>query len=180
MYYLNKYSNNVMAELLSLAMGAAVHGFPGTRDKGLAVLRKYLLSIGVDEGSFSLSEASGLSRNNRLSASVLVRCLLVTGRSFPYNVEFMSSLGVAGADGTLKEKFTDNGARRRIRAKTGTLRGVNGLAGFGISREGKVFAFAILVNATDKGVGFIDYGEKIARAILDMPMGKPESADTRR
>ncbi len=175
-YYLNKYSNNVMAELLGLAVGAAAHGAPGTREKGLAVIRKHLLSIGVDEGLFALSEASGLSRNNRLSASALVRCLLSTARSFPCNVEFMSSLGVAGTDGTLKEKFTDQGARRRIRAKTGTLRGVNGLAGFGHSREGTVFAFAVLVNSGDKVAGFIDYGERITRAILDMPLGKSSSA----
>ena len=171
-YYLNKYSNNVMAELLGLALGAATYGAPGTREKGLAAIRKYLFSIGVDEGHFVLSEASGLSRNNRLSASALVKCLLTTARSFPYNVEFISSLGVAGVDGTLKEKFTDAGARRRIRAKTGTLRGVKGLAGFGLSRDGKVFAFAILVNSGDTGAGFIDYGERIARVILNMPLDK--------
>jgi len=101
-YWLNKFSNNFMAEQLSLAMGAAVHGVPGTREKGLSVIRGHLLSLGVDEGSFSLSEASGLSRKNRLSASALVRVLLASGHQFSYNAEFISSLGIAGVDGTLK------------------------------------------------------------------------------
>lgn len=170
-YGLNKFSNNFMAEQISLALGAHVHGSPGTREKGLAVIRKHLLSCGVDEGSFSLSEASGLSRNNRLSASALVRVLLTAARDFSYNSEFIASLGVSGIDGTLKEKFTDTAVRRRLRAKTGTLKGITALAGYGMSVDGKPFVFAVLVNSMQKGTGFIDYGEKIMRAILDIPLG---------
>jgi D-alanyl-D-alanine carboxypeptidase/D-alanyl-D-alanine-endopeptidase (penicillin-binding protein 4) len=170
-YGLNKFSNNFMAEQISLALGAHVHGAPGTREKGLAVIRKHILSCGVDEGTFSLSEASGLSRNNRLSASALVRVLLTAARDFSYNYEFMASFGVSGIDGTLKEKFTDAAAKRRLRAKTGTLKGITALAGYGVSVDGKPFVFAVLVNSMQKGVGLIDYGDKIMRAILDIPMG---------
>jgi len=42
-----------------------------------------------------------------------------------------------------------------------------------MSSDGRVFAFAVLVNAVKNGAGFIDYGEKIIRAVLDMPMGRP-------
>jgi len=169
-YWLNKFSNNFMAEQISMAMGAKVLGAPGTREKGLSVIRKYLLSCGVPEESFSLSEASGLSRNNRLSASALVKVLLKAARDFSYSAEFTASLGVAGVDGTLKEKLTDPGAKRRIRGKTGTLRGVNALAGYGVSRDGKRFAFAVLANSKNGGGGFIYHADKIARQILDVPM----------
>jgi serine-type D-Ala-D-Ala carboxypeptidase/endopeptidase (penicillin-binding protein 4) len=170
-YGLNKFSNNFMAEQISLALGAHVHGAPGTREKGLAVIRKHLLACGVEEGAFSLSEASGLSRNNRLSASALVRVLLTAAHDFSYNSEFMASFGVAGTDGTLKEKFTDQGAKRRLRAKTGTLKGITALTGYGVSVDGRQFAFAILINSMQKGTGLIHYGDKIMRAILDMPLG---------
>ncbi|HMK35883.1 MAG TPA: D-alanyl-D-alanine carboxypeptidase/D-alanyl-D-alanine-endopeptidase [Desulfomonilaceae bacterium] len=170
-YGLNKFSNNFMAEQISLAMGAHVYGAPGTREKGLAVVRKHLLSCGVDEGSFSLSEASGLSRNNRLSASALVRVLMQGARDFSYNSEYLASFGVAGIDGTLKEKFTDAGARRRLRAKTGTLKGITALTGYGMSIDHKPFVFALLINSMHKGTGLIDYGDKIMRAVLDMPFG---------
>jgi len=159
-----------MAEQISMAMGANVFGPPGTREKGLAVIRKYLLSCGVNEDCFALSEASGLSRNNRLSASALVRVLLAAARDFSYSAEFMSSLGVAGVDGTLKEKLTDPGSKRKIRGKTGTLRGVNALTGYGVSRDGKRFAFAVLANSQEKGAGFINHADKIVRQILDVPM----------
>lgn len=168
-YGLNKFSNNFMAEQISLALGAKVFGAPGTREKGLSVIRKHLLSCGVPETSFSLSEASGLSRNNHLSASALVRVLMTAAKDFTYNSEFMSSFGIAAADGTLKEKFTEPAMRRRIRAKTGNLRGVNALAGYGLAADGRVLVFAVIVNSNQKGGGFIDYGEKIMKAVMELP-----------
>jgi D-alanyl-D-alanine carboxypeptidase/D-alanyl-D-alanine-endopeptidase (penicillin-binding protein 4) len=171
-YWLNKFSNNFMAEQISMAMGAAIHGAPGTREKGLAVIRRYLQSCGVNDGCFSLSEASGLSRNNRLSASALVKVLLAASRDFSYNAEFVASLGVAGVDGTLKEKYVESGVRRKIRGKTGTLRGVNALTGYGVSANGKRFVFAVIANSTDKGAGFINCADQIVRQILDVPMGQ--------
>ena len=169
-YWLNKFSNNFMAEQLCLGMGAQVYGAPGTREKGLAVIRKFLLANGVDEGLFSLTEASGLSRNNQVAASALVKVLRNSVRDFSYGPEFMASLSVAGVDGTMKEKFNDSKAKRRIRAKTGNLRGVNALAGYGISPQGKEFVFAALVNSQQKGTGFIDYAETIVRELLDLPL----------
>jgi len=169
-YWLNKFSNNFIAEQLSLALGAAAYGPPGTREKGLSTIQKGLVDLGIDEGLFALSEASGLSRQNRLSASVLVRVLLVAAADFSCSGEFVSSLGIAGADGTLKEKFTDSSMKRRIRAKTGNLRGVNALAGYGLSRDGRMVAFAVIVNSLKNGSSFVDHGEKIMRAVLDMPL----------
>jgi D-alanyl-D-alanine carboxypeptidase/D-alanyl-D-alanine-endopeptidase (penicillin-binding protein 4) len=169
-YWLNKFSNNFMAEQISMAMGAEVHGPPGTREKGLSVIRDFLLANGVDRAHFSLAEASGLSRSNHISASALVRVLRNVSKDFSCGPEFMASLGIGGVDGTLKEKFTDQKVKRRIRAKTGNLRGVNSLAGYAISPKGKMFLFAVLVNSEQKGVGFIDYGEKIIRAVMDLPM----------
>lgn len=169
-YWLNKYSNNFMAEQLTLAMGAQMFGPPGTREKGLSAIRRHLLSLGIGEGSFALSEGSGLSRKNRVSASALVRVLTAASQAFAYNAEFVASLGVSGVDGTLREKLNDPNAVRRIRAKTGNLRGVNALAGFAISQDGRVFAFAAIVNSRKQGVGFIDYAERIIRSVLDVPM----------
>lgn len=158
-----------MAEQINLTLGAQVNGVPGTREKGLAVIRDHLLSCGIPESSFTLSEASGLSRNNRISAAALVKVLQTAARDFTYNAEFIASFGVAGVDGTLKEKFTDAKLRRRLRAKTGNLRGVNALAGYAVSPDGKPLTFAIIVNGNSKVQHFIDYGERIMRAILDTP-----------
>jgi len=166
-YWLGKLSNNFMAEQICLAMGAHAHGAPGSREKGLDVMRRSLIKSGVPETNFSLADASGLSRSNRISASALVRTLANTSQNFYVSPEFIASLGISGADGTLKEKFNEDNTRRRIRAKTGTLRGVNALAGFGLGKDGKPIVFAILVNSTQKGVGIIDYADRIVRAVFN-------------
>ncbi|MFH0823415.1 MAG: D-alanyl-D-alanine carboxypeptidase/D-alanyl-D-alanine-endopeptidase, partial [Pseudomonadota bacterium] len=170
-HWMNKFSNNFMAEQLSLALGAKMFDAPGTRRKGLAVIRKHLSEIGVDEKTFALEEASGLSRNNRLSASALVKTLQNSSQNFLYGFEYVSSLGISGVDGTLKKKFADASLKRRLRAKTGNLRGVNSLAGFGVSRDGRVFIFAVIVNSLKDGAGFIDYGDKIINAVTNLDFG---------
>lgn len=169
-YGLNKFSNNFIAEQLCLAMGATVAGPPGTREKGLSVIRRFVEQCGVDTKGLRLSEASGLSRQNRVSAAVLVRVLLKTFTEFTYGPEFMASLSVAGVDGTLKDKFTAQELRGRLRAKTGNLRGVNALAGYGLSQEGRLFAFACLVNSTQEKPAFINHSEKLMRAVLELPL----------
>jgi D-alanyl-D-alanine carboxypeptidase/D-alanyl-D-alanine-endopeptidase (penicillin-binding protein 4) len=166
-YWLNKFSNNFIAEQIAMGLGAAVHGRPGTREKGLDAIARYLRHCGVDERLFVLSESSGLSRSNRLSASGLVKVLMAVSRDFSCSYEFMASLGIAGIDGTLREKFLDSGLERRIRAKTGTLRGVNALAGYGILPEGKIAAFAVIVNSTKPNAGIVDYADRIARGIFE-------------
>lgn len=169
-YWLNKFSNNFMAEQISLGMGAMLHGVPGTREKGLSVMRSFLAELGVNPECYATAEASGLSRANKLSASALVRVLLSASSEFSYGYEFMSSFGIAGVDGTLKEKFTEPSLKGRIRAKTGNLRGVNALAGLASLKDGRTIVFAVIVNSVKEGVGFIDHGDRIIKALMDMPL----------
>ncbi|MGC8605357.1 MAG: D-alanyl-D-alanine carboxypeptidase/D-alanyl-D-alanine endopeptidase [Desulfomonilaceae bacterium] len=165
-YWLGKMSSNFMAEQICLAMGAHAFGAPGTREKGLDVMRKFLVKAGVTQENLSLVDASGLSRDNKISASALVKTLAFVSHNFYCSPEFISSLGISGVDGTLKEKFTQDNIRRRIRAKTGTLRGVNALAGFGLGKNGKPIVFAILVNSSQKGAGLINYADRVIRSIF--------------
>jgi D-alanyl-D-alanine carboxypeptidase/D-alanyl-D-alanine-endopeptidase (penicillin-binding protein 4) len=102
----------------------------------------------------------------------LVKVLLNASRDFGYNAEFMASFGISGIDGTMKEKFTDPETRRRLRAKTGTLKGVNALAGYGVFPDSKAFAFAVIVNSQKEGTGIINYGDRIMRAVMELPVIK--------
>lgn len=172
-YWLNKFSNNFIAEQLSMAMGAGVEGPPGTREKGLKVIEDFLVSCGAQKGEYRFKEASGLSRENRLSASALVRTLLRSENDFSYGPEFKASLGIAGVDGTLDDRFTEPRYARRLRAKTGSLRGVTALAGYGVSPDGREFVFACLVNSLKNGVGFIYHADRIMKGVLELRMGRP-------
>ncbi|MGH3869063.1 MAG: D-alanyl-D-alanine carboxypeptidase, partial [Pseudonocardiaceae bacterium] len=57
-------------------------------------------------------------------------------------------LPVAGGSGTLADRYHGPaaGGRGWVRAKTGTLTGVNSLAGIVLDAEGRVLVFALLSN----------------------------------
>ncbi|WP_459922063.1 D-alanyl-D-alanine carboxypeptidase/D-alanyl-D-alanine-endopeptidase [Desulfatiferula olefinivorans] len=69
-----EYSNNFIANQLVLTMGARVQGAPGTLEKGVGVLNRYLLSQGLSDRVVVI-EGSGLSRDNRISARDMDRLL---------------------------------------------------------------------------------------------------------
>ncbi|MCP4654708.1 MAG: D-alanyl-D-alanine carboxypeptidase/D-alanyl-D-alanine-endopeptidase, partial [bacterium] len=73
---LNQESNNVVAELLNKDLGAYFGSAPGTRAKGLAILRKFCRDeIGLDEGKLTLADASGLATANRISPAQFTQAL---------------------------------------------------------------------------------------------------------
>jgi D-alanyl-D-alanine carboxypeptidase/D-alanyl-D-alanine-endopeptidase (penicillin-binding protein 4) len=94
-------------------------------------------------------DGSGLSREDRLSARVLVAALRHADTRFGIAPEFEAALPIAAEDGTLLERA--RGAAERIRAKTGSLDGVTALAGFAHPPEGDDRIFAILVNRPAQG-----------------------------
>ena len=91
-----------------------------------------------------LFDGCGLSRKNRLSPALIVSILddIYHSYLFPYILEILPSQG----GGTLSERFEAlESYNCRIYAKTGTLNGVSGLAGY-LSQGNKWYAFAILTN----------------------------------
>ncbi|HJM42086.1 MAG TPA: D-alanyl-D-alanine carboxypeptidase/D-alanyl-D-alanine-endopeptidase [Nitrospinota bacterium] len=145
---LNKWSNNFIAEQVLKTLGAEILGAPGTRRKGLAVVNRYMKRLGYGPGSFAVDDGAGLSRKNRISPAQLVRVLTDMYDDIRFRPEFVASLAVMGVDGSVKNRLDDTPAERRIRAKTGTLNGVDTLSGYAFSLAGDVIAFSILMNGS--------------------------------
>lgn len=141
---LGKYSNNFIAEQLVKVLGAARWGAPGSQKKGLSVLSDYLAGLGIPRERFVLDNGSGLSKLTRLSSSQIVRVLLDLYGA-PFREEFISTLSIAGVDGTMHSKMRHPSLREKVFAKTGTLNGVQTLSGFYLNGEKKI-AFSILLN----------------------------------
>lgn len=91
------------------------------------------------------ADGSGLSRAGLMSAAVIVRLLEAMDRS-RWREEFIAALPVAGVDGTLRSRMRDGRARRRVRAKTGTLTGVSALSGYAQTVGGERLVFAMVMN----------------------------------
>lgn len=140
----NKPSLNLHAEMLLRLLGARVKG-EGNAEAGLAALRDFLTRIGVKSDAWSLQDGSGLSRSDTLSPSGLVD-LLAAMDKHRHALAFRESLAVAGADGTLEDRMKGTPAQGRIFAKTGSLRHVNAIAGYALTRAGERLAFAVVVN----------------------------------
>jgi serine-type D-Ala-D-Ala carboxypeptidase/endopeptidase (penicillin-binding protein 4) len=103
----------------------------------------------------SLSDGSGLSREDRVPVTLLTSLITdAADGTLPEASAILSGLAVAGYDGTLADRGDDDPetAPGAVRAKTGTLLGVNGLAGTVVTEDGRLLAFAILADAASGSV----------------------------
>lgn len=144
-----KLSNNGHAEMLVKAIGRETGG-DGSWAAGLAEVESALTRLGVRTTVLELSDGSGLSRGNRLSAALLAD-LLREAADEPWYPEWAHSFPVAGADGalaggTLSGRMRGTPAEGNVRAKTGTLTGVSALSGYVTSADGEPLVFAIVNN----------------------------------
>lgn len=159
----NKYSSNMMARSLVLAIAAEMNGMPATTAAGEATIVGWLKTRGLEFPELVIGNGSGLSREARMSADSMAQ-LLVGARASRYAPEFLTSLALGGLDGTLQKRFQTVDDPSRIRMKTGSLRDVSSIAGYVTGRSGKVFAVVVFVNHPGAQNGI---GEPIQAGIID-------------
>lgn len=145
-YEINKPSDNLYAELMLKAVGAAVKGVPGSANKGIEVIEEMLQSWNINPGNIRFTDGSGVSRYNLVSADAVVGLLVNMYRNFAVRNEFMASLPIAGIDGTLSNRMQNSSAFKILHAKTGSLNGVSTLGGYTVSADKDVLAFSILMS----------------------------------
>jgi len=143
----NKFSNNVMARQIFLALSAATP--PATYEKSAARLREWLTAKGIKAPELIIENGAGLSRNDRVSAETLAALLRSIWRSQTMP-EMMASLPIAGEDGTMKKRGNGNGqggdVRGRAHLKTGYIEGVRALAGYLLDLRGERWLLVAMVN----------------------------------
>jgi D-alanyl-D-alanine carboxypeptidase/D-alanyl-D-alanine-endopeptidase (penicillin-binding protein 4) len=150
---MNKRSNNFMAEQVLKTLGAETFGRPGTWRKGLDAVARFMDELGVPRGAYQMQNGSGLYDADRLSPQAMVQVLRQTYRDFRVGADFVASLAVAGADGTVTHRMQGSAAERYVRVKTGTLDGVSCLSGFAGASGRPPLAFSILMNGLPEGGG---------------------------
>jgi D-alanyl-D-alanine carboxypeptidase/D-alanyl-D-alanine-endopeptidase (penicillin-binding protein 4) len=143
---INKFSNNVMAQQLFLTLSlnpGAPSGEAATLEASREIVRRWWKDrLGTDDAP-SLGNGSGLSRDDRISAQALAHLLQSAYRS-PLMPELMSSMPIAGVDGTLKNRR--NQAQGSAHLKTGSLRDVVAVAGYVHANSGKRFCLIAIAN----------------------------------
>lgn len=139
---INKYSNNVMARQVFLTLAAER---PATPDGARRRIKSWLAEKGLKLPELVLDNGSGLSRIERISADGLSQLLLAAWKS-PVMPELMSSLPLAGIDGTLKKRLGNSAATGRAHLKTGYLEGVRAIAGYALDSKDKRWVVVFLIN----------------------------------
>ncbi|WP_431879691.1 D-alanyl-D-alanine carboxypeptidase/D-alanyl-D-alanine endopeptidase [Micromonospora marina] len=156
-------SDNVIAEAMARQVALA-KGKPGSFAGGAAATDQVLGELGLPADEISLADGSGLSRTNRISPSLLTDLITLAGNgSHPELAAIFGGLPVGGWSGTLDERYRAAATRAGagvVRAKTGTLSGVNAIAGTVTTADGRLLTFAVL---TDRTQGSLDE----TRAALD-------------
>lgn len=141
-------SDNNAAEVMAHHVGIA-EGTGGSFTGGVAGVRKALGRLGVPLTSAQLYDGSGLSRRDRMAPNTLLAVIRAAASSkHPALRQVITGVPVAGFSGSLTNRF-DSGAvaaRGRVRAKTGTLTGVHGLAGTATDLDGDVLGFVVVAD----------------------------------
>ncbi|WP_295994203.1 D-alanyl-D-alanine carboxypeptidase/D-alanyl-D-alanine-endopeptidase [Rugamonas sp.] len=144
---------------IDAASGASPAPFPSTAARAEQTVRDWLQAHGIADRALVLDNGSGLSRSERVTPAQLAGVLQVAQRS-PWAPEFLTSLPIAGLDGTLRKRFKDGPAEWRARLKTGSLNNVVAIAGYVPDANGVPCIVVAIINSEHGGNG-------AGRAVLD-------------
>jgi D-alanyl-D-alanine carboxypeptidase/D-alanyl-D-alanine-endopeptidase (penicillin-binding protein 4) len=152
-------SDNVIAEGLAREVAIAQHKTPDFAS-GAAAIQAALAKLGLDTTGLHTVDGSGLSHGDAVPPKLLTQTVaLAAGKSHPELRPVFAGLPVAGFSGTLDpahKRFNvaaTKGAAGIVRAKTGTLDGVNTLAGILTTSDGRLLAFAFMADKVRTGGG---------------------------
>ncbi|MEU9554805.1 D-alanyl-D-alanine carboxypeptidase/D-alanyl-D-alanine endopeptidase [Streptomyces fumanus] len=159
-------SDNDLAEAL-LRHTAVATGKRADFAGGAAALATRLKHLGLPVKGSEFHDGSGLDRADRLTAGLLTGLLATAADpARPGLRAALTGLPVAHFTGTLADRYPD-GAAGLVRAKTGTLTGVNTLAGTVVTRDGRTLGFAFLASETTDPQAAQAALDRLASALAD-------------
>lgn len=161
------WSDNLLAERIArLASAAAGNTLD---DEGVALTFATMLTeMGISTSNLVVKDASGLSKENRVTARQISQLLMVIYHD-PKFIPLIKGLPVGGVSGTLQHRFIETApaAVGLVRAKTGTLNGTTNLAGYVESGDHQ-YIFVIIADRHSKSYSVT----KKVRATVDRILGK--------
>jgi len=147
-------SDNDLAEALARHVARAA-GQPVTFDGASEAIVTSVRNLGVDVAGVRLYDGSGLSRSNLIPPATVARLLArAASAEYPQLRATVTGLAVAGFEGTLDDRFLLSPARQAVglvRGKTGTLTGVQSLAGIAPAADGRLLAFSFVADRIPSG-----------------------------
>ncbi len=135
-----KNSDNMVSETVSKLAGAKAYNDRGSDLNGIKVFNAYCKKIGLDNSKIRITDASGVSKNNLISADFVSEFLVKNKDN-----KLLENLPSPG-EGTLTHRMLP--LKDNLRAKTGTHGDLSSIAGYLTSKSGNKYAFCIIINDT--------------------------------
>lgn len=141
-----KESDNLNAEAMLWHLGSRVTGGKQVAAKeSLKAVKRLIARLGLNPKHYSLADGCGLSHYDYVSPRLLVTLLRHAYRTSRIFTPLYKALPVSGVDGTLKYRMGyGSPGFRKVHAKTGSYTGINSLAGYLQTLDGRWIAFAIM------------------------------------
>ncbi|MFD9813881.1 D-alanyl-D-alanine carboxypeptidase/D-alanyl-D-alanine-endopeptidase [Streptomyces sp. NPDC059080] len=161
------HSDNDIAEALARQTALGAHHPASFSGAGTAV-RQTLAAQHLPLSGARFDDGSGLDRDDKVSAELLARLLLhASAPERPELRPIVTGLPVAAFTGTLDGRYADTAGAGAVRAKTGTLTGVNTLAGTVVDADGRLLVFAFMTNGTSDAQGAQQALDALASAVAN-------------
>ena len=134
-----KNSNNLVSEVMFKLAGAKYLRLEtGSDSSGIKMFNDYCVKNKLDNSRIRIADASGVSKNNLISADFITEFLGLNKDN-----KIMQRLPKPG-EGTLTHRMLP--IKDNLRAKTGTLSDLSSITGYLTSKSGKKFTFCIMIN----------------------------------
>jgi serine-type D-Ala-D-Ala carboxypeptidase/endopeptidase (penicillin-binding protein 4) len=130
-YWFLKKSINLYGEALIKTMAVEKSGF-GSTEKGVELLKDFWSDLGIEKSALNISDGSGLSPQNRVTAEALVKALQYA-KTRPWFKSFYYAL----------PEHND------MKMKSGSINGVRAYAGYHKATNGIEYTYAFIINNYD-------------------------------
>lgn len=141
---INRASNNFYAEQLFKTISLKHHQ-TATNKSSINVINNYWRAKGFDTKQLFMSDGSGLSPTNAVSADFLTQIMMYMHHKSPHKEAFFESLPTAGKNGTVAGFLRKTSLNEKVFVKSGTLTRVRSYTGY-IMDGKREWAFTIIVN----------------------------------
>ncbi len=173
--FINKNSNNFLAECLFKTIGAVASNKQGNSFYSTQAILTFIEDNGIYSKGTSIVDGSGISRFDQVTAGAVVGLLERMYFDIKNYDDFYNSLSIAGVDGTLSERMYNSSAANNFRGKTGTLNGVSSLSGYLYTAGGDDLIICIIFEFNSgRWDNYRDIQDEIVELLSDWKQENPE------
>ncbi|HSP86591.1 MAG TPA: D-alanyl-D-alanine carboxypeptidase/D-alanyl-D-alanine-endopeptidase, partial [Ignavibacteriaceae bacterium] len=152
--FINKESDNFLAECLFKTIGAVSSGEQGNAFYSTQTILSYISDNGIFSKGTAIVDGSGISRFDQVTVGAITGLLEKMYFDVANFDDFYNSLSIAGVDGTLRRRMSGSFAANNFHGKTGTLNGVSSISGYLTCANGDDLIISIFFEFNRNGAKF--------------------------